>query len=134
MPIGINLANENDLYYEDDSYLGKSNSAFDDYQQLAIAFRAKDLTERESQLTMALGLCGEAGEVAELIKKHIGHGHDLDKQKLVKELGDVLWYLAAVADNNGINLSDVASHNIEKLSARYPQNKFTSEESINRKE
>ena len=68
----------------------------------------------------ALGLCGEAGEVADLIKKHKGHGHDLDKTKLTKELGDVLWYIATLADQLGISLDVIAQTNVNKLRARYP--------------
>ena len=67
-----------------------------------------------------LGLSGEAGEVAELLKKHIGHGIELDREKLCKELGDVLWYLAAVADSSGIPLEEVAEANVAKLRERYP--------------
>jgi NTP pyrophosphatase (non-canonical NTP hydrolase) len=70
----------------------------------------------------ALGLCGEAGEVAELIKKmHRDDNGCLTlgrREKLKKELGDVLWYLAEISRQAGLNLSEVASANIEKLRAR----------------
>lgn len=46
------------------------------------------------KLECALGLCGEAGEVAEQVKKHFFHGHELDKRHMIEELGDVAWYLA----------------------------------------
>lgn len=78
-----------------------------------------------------LGVAGEAGEVADLIKKHVGHGHPLDVSKLKYELGDVLWYVAALADICGLTLDDVAAANIEKLRARYPDG-FSSERSIHR--
>lgn len=68
-----------------------------------------------------LGLAGEAGEVIELIKKHVFHGHDLDRLMVRKELGDVLWYLAAIATLCGIDLDDVGEGNIQKLRERYPQ-------------
>lgn len=80
-----------------------------------------------------LGLCGEAGEVVELWKKHIAHSHDLDKPKLTKELGDVLWYISAIATGLGLELDWIAQANIDKLKARYPD-KFSSERSINRVE
>lgn len=67
-----------------------------------------------------LGLAGEAGEVVDLVKKHLGHGHELPREKLVKELGDVLWYVATIAASQGIKLSEVAEANIAKLRARYP--------------
>lgn len=94
------------------------------------------LTDTETQLQLAtfgLGIAGEAGEVADLIKKHVGHGHTLDQQKLVKELGDVLWYISALCTLNGLSLADVARTNVAKLRLRYPDG-FTEEASINRKE
>lgn len=78
-----------------------------------------------------LGLTGEAGEVADILKKYIGHGHALDREKVVKELGDVLWYVAVLAHRMGWTLEDVALVNIEKLRKRYPDG-FSSERSINR--
>lgn len=85
------------------------------------------------QSVMGLGIAGEAGEVADLIKKHVGHGHDLDRNKLVKELGDVLWYIAAIATLNGLSLADVAITNVAKLRLRYPEG-FSEEASRNRKD
>jgi NTP pyrophosphatase (non-canonical NTP hydrolase) len=80
----------------------------------------------------ALGVAGEAGEVADLFKKVLFHGHALDKEKAAKELGDVLWYVAILAQRIGYSLSDVAEMNVEKLRKRYP-NGFSSERSQNRK-
>ncbi len=77
---------------------------------------------------MALGLAGESGEVADLVKKVVGHGHDLDKGKLLKELGDVLWYVAMTAECLGADLETVARLNVDKLRARYPEG-FTVEAS-----
>jgi NTP pyrophosphatase (non-canonical NTP hydrolase) len=91
----------------------------------------EELDPRTHLAVMALGLTGEAGEVADLIKKHIGHGHPLDSVKLVKELGDVLWYLAAICDALNTSLDHVAVTNIEKLKARYPDG-FTHAASNNR--
>ena len=65
----------------------------------------------------ALGLAGEAGEVAEKVKKHIRDGV-LNVEDLKKELGDVLWYLAAIASDLGLNLDDVAESNLQKLRSR----------------
>jgi NTP pyrophosphatase (non-canonical NTP hydrolase) len=67
-----------------------------------------------------LGLTGEAGEVADLIKKHLFHGRALDRAQLVKELGDVLWYVAFTATTLGVPLSEVAAANVAKLRARFP--------------
>ena len=82
---------------------------------------------------LALGIAGEAGEVADLFKKHVGHGHPLDVDKLRLELGDVLWYVAAIATMHGLSLSEVAEANLKKLEARYP-NGFSTEASIARKD
>lgn len=82
---------------------------------------------------VALGIAGEAGEVADIVKKVAGHGHDLDRIKLAEELGDVLWYVAVMARCIGVSLDDVAVMNIEKLRRRYPDG-FSEERSRNRKE
>ena len=84
-------------------------------------------------LNGALGLTGEAGEVADIVKKYIFHGHTLDRKEIVKELGDVLWYVALICETIGYSIDEVMCINIEKLKARYPEG-FTSEKSINREE
>lgn len=96
---------------------------------------ARTLAGRDTQacLVAALGLCGEAGEVGELLKKAHGHGHPLDHAALSKEIGDVLWYIAAVATLHGIDLAQAAADNIEKLRKRYPDG-FSHEASKARKD
>jgi NTP pyrophosphatase (non-canonical NTP hydrolase) len=69
----------------------------------------------------ALGLAGEAGEVADVVKKAVFHEHPLDQATLIKELGDVLWYVAALCSVLNIDLGDVMQANIDKLKARYPE-------------
>ena len=69
--------------------------------------------------------------MADLIKKSVFHGHDVDKGEIKKELGDVLWYLSQIARLAGLSLEEVAVANIEKLSRRYPDG-FSREASINR--
>lgn len=86
------------------------------------------LLDNMDQMIWTLGLTGEAGEFADMMKKHHGHGHDLDVKKAAKELGDVLWYLSVLADSIGYKLSDIASMNVAKLRERYP-NGFSIEES-----
>lgn len=70
-----------------------------------------------------LGLNGEAGEVAEKIKKVIRDKNsvidDADRHEIQKELGDVLWYLAVLADTLGLDLESVAALNLEKLRSRH---------------
>lgn len=78
-----------------------------------------------------LGLPGEVGEVVDLYKKHYFHGHDLDMDKVEKELGDVMWYVALLCDAAGIKLEEVLEKNIAKLRARYGE-KFSCEASRSR--
>jgi NTP pyrophosphatase (non-canonical NTP hydrolase) len=66
----------------------------------------------------ALGLVSEAGEVAGKIKKYIRDGHELDEEAVMHELGDVLWYVAALAHDLGYDLQTVAAYNINKLKSR----------------
>jgi NTP pyrophosphatase (non-canonical NTP hydrolase) len=104
----------------------------DEYQSLA----ARTLGPRtpEQQLAnAALGLTGEAGEVAEHVKKHLFHATPLDRDAVVKELGDCLWYVAAMCTALGISMDHVGTANIEKLRRRYPDG-FSAERSINRVE
>lgn len=69
----------------------------------------------------ALGLCGEAGEVADLVKKsQYAVAQPLTREKMRDELGDVLWYLTALADRCGLSLEELVRSNIEKLEARHP--------------
>lgn len=101
-----------------------------EYQELA--FRTSGTGDYEKKLAVsALGIAGEAGEVADLIKKYVGHGHPLDVPKITKELGDVLWYVSDIAALIGVSLEKVATTNIEKLKKRYP-NGFSERDSINR--
>lgn len=69
----------------------------------------------------ALGLCGESGEVADMLKKAQFQGHQLDKEHLAKELGDIAWYLAITAQALGYDLETILLMNVAKLRARYPQ-------------
>lgn len=84
-------------------------------------------------LWCAIGVSGESGEIAELVKKGILHQHGLDEQKLSKEIGDCLWYLAGLCTILGIDMGQVMQENIDKLKLRYP-NGFSSQDSITRKD
>lgn len=74
----------------------------------------------EALLLGALGLAGEAGEVADLVKKYCYHAHLLDRARLIDELGDVLWYLTWLCHSLDTSLVAVMLGNITKLRARYP--------------
>jgi len=105
---------------------------FDDYQKRAARTRNPKLSAEEAIAQSGLGIAGEAGEVADYLKKVLFHGHSVDVEKIRAELGDVLWYVADLATTYGIDLSDVAEANIAKLEARYPEG-FTEERSVHRK-
>lgn len=94
---------------------------FNDYQEAASRTAKHSVDARHTLTVLALGLSGESGEVAEHIKKYIGHGHSLNMFKVAKELGDVLWYVAMLASYLGYTLEDIAEMNIEKLQQRYPE-------------
>lgn len=109
----------------------KATLSLDKYQAEAKTFRKNDLSPDIQLAQLALGVAGEAGEVADLVKKHLGQGHPLDKEKLALELGDVLWYVSQVAEEIGCDLGSVAQWNLDKLKVRYPDG-FTVEASLNR--
>ena len=104
-----------------------------EYQKLAMTTLNKDLSEKDILINGVMGLCGESGEAIDLVKKHLAQGHELDKDKLIKELGDVAWYIAELATVLVVTLEDVLKRNIEKLKARYPDG-FKYADSINREE
>ena len=104
-----------------------------EYQRLALTTLNPALTEKDVLINGVMGLCGEAGEAIDLVKKHLFHGHELKRDELIKELGDVAWYLAETAHAIGYSLEDVLRMNVEKLKARYPEG-FQSRRSLNRAE
>jgi len=99
-----------------------------EYQRAAL--RTASIKCRNLQ-NCGLGLCGESGEVADLIKKHEFQGHPLDKQHIAEELGDVAWYMAVAAFMIGKSLDEIFQMNVDKLKKRYPDG-FSEERSINR--
>ena len=104
-----------------------------EYQELAARTLGRDRTHEQQLANAALGLSGEAGETADIIKKHLYHATPLDHDALVKELGDCLWYIGAFATVLGLSLDDIAQRNIDKLRKRYPAG-FDPERSRNRSE
>lgn len=80
-----------------------------------------------------LGLCGESGECADMVKKYLFQGHELDKEHFAKELGDVAWYLAVSAYAIGYDLETILQMNVDKLRNRYPDG-FDAERSLHRQE
>ena len=64
-----------------------------EYQKLAARTMNPALRGRDVLINGVMGLCGEAGEAIDIVKKHLAQGHELDREGLIKELGDVAWYL-----------------------------------------
>lgn len=92
-----------------------------EYQQLAMTTLNPELTKREVLINSVMGLCGEAGEAIDIVKKWMAQGHALDKDHLAKELGDIAWYLAEAATALEIPLEDILQANLDKLKKRYPE-------------
>ena len=92
-----------------------------EYQELAMRTVNPDLDKKEMLINSVMGLCGESGEAIDIVKKWYAHGHELDREHFIKELGDIAWYLAEAATAVGVNLEDVLEANIEKLKKRYPE-------------
>ena len=104
-----------------------------EYQQLAMVTLNPKLSKQDILVNAVMGLCGESGEAIDIVKKWLAQGHELDKEKLAKELGDICWYLAETATALGLSLEDIMSANIEKLKKRYPAG-FDTDRSVNRTE
>lgn len=103
----------------------------DEYQKLAARTTNLNASIKERLALAGLGLGGESGEVQDIIKKSLGHGHELDKDEIIGELGDTMWYIAEVCTILGLPLSYVLGYNIDKLERRYPEG-FSEERSRNR--
>ena len=102
-----------------------------EYQQLALRTLNPELDNKDVLINGVMGLCGESGEAIDIVKKHLAQGHELDRENLAKELGDIAWYLAETAYAIGYPLEDILQMNIEKLLDRYPEG-FSTERSVNR--
>ena len=104
---------------------------FDEYQEAARRTQPKDNYTREDKLYHAVfGLASEAGEVSGILQK-VYQGHQVDEMHMARELGDCLWMISEACDALGISMSTVASLNIYKLRARYPDG-FDAEHSLHR--
>lgn len=102
-----------------------------EYQKLAMVTLNPTLDQKDVLINGVMGLCGESGEAIDIVKKHLAQGHDLDREALIKELGDVAWYLAETAYALDVSLDEVCSRNIDKLRRRFPEG-FSTENSIHR--
>lgn len=102
-----------------------------EYQNMAMKSLNPALSSKDVLINGVMGLCGEAGEAIDIVKKHLHQGHELDRKKLAAELGDIAWYLAETAYALEIPLEDIFRSNIDKLKRRYPDG-FDADRSVNR--
>ena len=102
-----------------------------EYQALAMQTLNPELNKKEVLINSVMGLCGESGEAIDIVKKWFAQGHELDKEHLKKELGDIAWYLAEAATALDTTLEEILQANIEKLQKRYPEG-FNKEKSLTR--
>ena len=102
-----------------------------EYQKLAMVTLNPALRKKDVLINGVMGLCGESGEAIDIVKKHLAQGHELDREGLIKELGDIAWYLAETASALDVPLEEVFRRNLDKLKSRYPEG-FDPERSIHR--
>lgn len=100
-----------------------------EYQQLA----QRTANTKAPSSKIENGILGLCGEIADVYKKYLYQGHELDREHMSEELGDVCWYVAELAAGMGLKLEDVMARNIDKLLKRYPDG-FDPERSVHREE
>ena len=107
----------------------------------AFVYRVQELEGQgfptERLLTASVGMCAEAGEFTEIVKKIVFQGKPVNEENmfhLKRELGDIMWYVAQACMGLNISLDEVLAMNVEKLSARYPDGAFDVHFSENRQE
>ena len=104
-----------------------------EYQKAAMATLNPALDKKDVLINSVMGLCGESGEAIDIVKKWLMQGHELDREHLVRELGDVAWYLAEAATALDVPLEAVFQGNLDKLRQRFP-NGFDTGASVKRTE
>lgn len=109
--------------------MGKKVTA-NEYQQKCLRTNSVN-TKEDMIINGVMGLCGESGEVIDIIKKWYYQGHNLEEKKVIDEVGDVLWYVCSILSGLNVTLEETMEHNIEKLKQRYP-NGFDSDKSVHR--
>ena len=115
---------------------GKITEATDASQRISesgMATLNPALDKKDVLINSVMGLCGESGEAIDIVKKWLMQGHELDREHLIRELGDVAWYLAEAATALDVPLEAVFQGNLDKLRQRFP-NGFDTGASVNRKE
>lgn len=102
-----------------------------EYQKLAMTTLNPALSKKDVLINSVMGLCGESGEAIDIVKKWLAQGHELDREHLANELGDIAWYLAEAATALDLDLEDILQANIDKLKKRYPDG-FETKRSVSR--
>ena len=118
------------LYHGKDILSGQMD--VNEYQKSAMTTLNPTLDRKDVLINSVMGLCGESGEAIDIVKKWLMQGHELDKEHLIKELGDVAWYLAEAATALDVPLETVFQENLDKLHRRFP-NGFDTQASVHRK-
>lgn len=102
-----------------------------EFQELSTRTMNESLSFNEKVANMIFGINGEAGEVTDILKKHLYHNHELDLDHLKEEIGDVMFYIVNLATLYGFDMEEILQDNVAKLALRYKKG-FTTEESIKR--
>ena len=102
-----------------------------EYQKLAMKTLNPALDQKDILINAVMGLCGEAGEATDLVKKHLYQNHEFNREAFIKELGDIAWYLAEACTAVDVDFEEVLKRNIAKLKMRFP-NGFDKNDSVKR--
>ena len=114
----------------DKNIVQEMNHAHFDFMRSMDEIGLKDCTYGKL-LNWSLGIAGESGELVDVLKKILFHGHPVNRDSLIEELGDILWYIDAIASSIGSSLEEIAEFNVDKLKKRYPEG-FSFDKSVNR--
>lgn len=98
-----------------------ANKIIEEHGEMVVATRNPLLNPSQVLSMSCLGLAGEAGEVIELVKKHLYHGRSLDANQLELEIGDILWYLHSLCEATGISIERAFERNTDKILDRHPK-------------
>lgn len=104
-----------------------------EYQEQSKRTLNQSLDKKDQLTNMIIGVMGESGEVADIIKKSLYQGHDLDREKISEEIGDVMFYIVNLCNILELDLETIISNNYFKLLNRYP-NGFEVARSVNRQD
>lgn len=99
-----------------------------DFGEAGISVRS----EHADILHATLGIAGEAGEIVDAVKKTIIYNKPLDRDNLIEETGDVLWYVALMCIGLGVSMEEIMQNNYQKLIKRYPNANYSDANAIAR--